>query len=305
MAYYKIKSKYANKCLNIYGDNVTVLEDNHEVCLWTESDTNEQIWSISSLGSGVYVRSAIDDTFGLNVYRSGNPWDCDVYPVSGNETDAKINIIASGNYYKLQLANYPTYYLTAGGTSNRSQVYWTTSSGGDNQLWSFITADVNPTPDSGTLGQPLYDFDDLNNLSDTDLIARCIYSEARGESATGKNGVMHVILNRKNRNTTEFGGSTYKGVILKENSFEGMTTTSALTPDTTSTAWTACVQIAQNPTGVTNPIGTCLWFRTNASYANAVDIRDTGEYINLGTGYREVTEKYVIGGHTFYKVSGY
>lgn len=135
MANYKITSVSAGKCLNIYGDNVATLYNNQNVCLWADSGTGEQKWEISSLGSGVYVRSIINRNYGLNVYRSGSPWNCDVYPISGNETDAKINIVKSGSYYKIQLANYTSYYLTAGGTTNGSNVYWTTATGGNNQLW--------------------------------------------------------------------------------------------------------------------------------------------------------------------------
>lgn len=147
MATYKITSKSANKCLNIYGNNVTSLYNNQNVCLWADSGTNEQKWEISSLGSGVYIRSTINTGFGLNVYRSGSPWNCDVYPISGNETDAKVNIISAGSgYYKIQLANYTGYYLTAGGTGDGSNVYWTTATGGNNQLWTCTN------PDSGNTG---------------------------------------------------------------------------------------------------------------------------------------------------------
>lgn len=148
MAIFRIKSVSAGKCLNIYGDNVTSLAYNQNVCLWADSGTNEQKWSITSLGSGVYVRSVINTAFGLNVYRSGSPWNCDVYPVSGNETDAKINFVKSGNYYKIQLANYTSYYLTAGGTANGSNVYWTTATGGNNQLWNVIDENI-PTTGTG------------------------------------------------------------------------------------------------------------------------------------------------------------
>lgn len=141
MGTYKITNVGANKCLNIYGDNVTSLSNNQNVTLWDDSNTNEQKWSITYLGSGVYVRSIINTAFGLNVYRSGSPWNCDVYPISGNETDAKINFIASGSNYKIQLANYPSYYLTVGASGNGANVYWTASNGSSYQLWKCIPLD--------------------------------------------------------------------------------------------------------------------------------------------------------------------
>lgn len=140
MAIYKIKNVAATTyettmCLNIHGKNFSTLSNNQNVTIWEESGAFEQKWEISSLASGVYVKSAFDTTFGLNAYRSGTNWNCDVYPISGNETDAEINFVRSGNYYKIQLANYPTYYLSTGGTTNGSNVYWTIGDEGNAQLW--------------------------------------------------------------------------------------------------------------------------------------------------------------------------
>lgn len=154
MANYKITSVYAGKCLNIYGDNVTSLYNNQNVCLWADSGTNEQKWSISSLGAGVYVRTIINTGFGLNAYRSGTNWNCDVYPVSGNETDAAITFERSGNYYKIRLTNYSGRYLTAGGTANGSNVYWGNATGGNNQLW-IVSGEGTTNPTSLSMPQNL------------------------------------------------------------------------------------------------------------------------------------------------------
>lgn len=139
MAVYKIVSVSANKCLNIYGNNITSLSNNQNVTLWSDSGSTEQKWSISSLGSGVYVRSQVNTNFGLNAYRSGTNWNCDVYPVSGNETDAAVTFEASGSYYKIRLTNYTGRYLTAGGTGDGANVYWAAATGANNQLWRLIT----------------------------------------------------------------------------------------------------------------------------------------------------------------------
>lgn len=144
MDFYKITSVSAGKCLNIYGNNVSSLYNNQSVCLWADSNTNEQKWEIETLGSNVYVRSVIDNAYGLNVYRSGCPWDCDVHRISGNETDARINFIKVGEYYKIQLKNYSSYYLTAGGTTNGANVYWDTATNSNNQLWR-VTNFPDPT----------------------------------------------------------------------------------------------------------------------------------------------------------------
>ena len=135
MAIYKITNVAANKCLNIYGESVTSLSNNQNVTLWDDSGTNEQKWDISSLGSDVNVKSVIDTTFGLNAYRTGPNWNCDVHKISGNETDAAVTFERSGSYYKIRLTNYSNRYLTAGGASNGSNVYWAASSGANSQLW--------------------------------------------------------------------------------------------------------------------------------------------------------------------------
>ena len=137
----KITSVSSGKCLNIYGDNIVALNERRNVCLWSDSGSREQRWAIMSAGSGVNIVSIINIGFGLNVYRSGTPWNCDVYPVVGNETDALIHIIQVGDNYKFQLANYPSYYLTAGGNTDGSNVYWAPLTNDNTQLWSITDCD--------------------------------------------------------------------------------------------------------------------------------------------------------------------
>lgn len=159
-------------------------------------------------------------------------------------------------------------------------------------------------------GDPLNSTNDLKDRSQTDLIARMLYSEARGESDQGRRGCGYVVRNRMAKNSSEFGGNSYSGVILKKYSFEGMTTESALKPDINSTAWKECLELAQkfflNPDSIVNPIGTCLWFVTNSLYKNKIKKSGSTEsYTFNGRDYVKVTEKKVIGGHTFFIVQGY
>lgn len=134
---YKITNIGANKCLNIYGNNVTTLNNNQNVTLWSDSGTNEQKWYITSVGSSAYVKSVIDLSFGLNVYRSGDPWNCDVYPISGNETDALVDFIQTSSGFKIKLHNYDL-YLTAASSSDGANVYWSSESTSAYQLWDLI-----------------------------------------------------------------------------------------------------------------------------------------------------------------------
>lgn len=155
-------------------------------------------------------------------------------------------------------------------------------------------------------GEALSSTADLKGRSGIDLLARMIYSEAGNQSEEGKRGCAFVAKNRKDKNTTEFGGNTWEGVILKANQFAGMTTSNALKPDTTSSAWSDSLEIAKNLSKKTNPIGSCLWFNTNSLYAKQSKTESGKEYYKFGNGaYNEVTEKVVIGNHTFFKISGY
>lgn len=155
-------------------------------------------------------------------------------------------------------------------------------------------------------GEALNSTDDLKGRDGIDLLARMIYSEAGNQTEKGKRGCAFVAKNRKDRNEKQFGGDTWEGVILKANQFAGMTTSHALKPDTTSDAWKDSLDIAKNLSSKTNPIGGCLWFNTNSLYKKQSKTEGGKEYYRFGSGsYNEVTEKVVIGDHTFFKVSGY
>lgn len=157
-------------------------------------------------------------------------------------------------------------------------------------------------------GEPLADLPGLtefNGRSSIDLIARLMYSEARGETQAGRAGVYYIVLNRMSKNLSEFGGNTYEGIILKQNQFAGMTSIHAREPDLTSSAWNNCLYLAHHFATEPNPIGSCLWFLTNSYYNSTVIIISGVEYYNFGVGAKQVVEKVILGGHTFFKVQGY
>lgn len=153
MAIYKIINTGANKCLNISGNNVTTLRNHQKITLWSDAGTNEQKWDISSFANGVFVKSVINTDFGLNVYRLANAYTCDIYTIAGNETDTKVNFIASGNNYKIKLMNYDL-YLTAGDSANDANVYWAADNSSGYQVWS-CTAVSDPPADNKTLVMPV------------------------------------------------------------------------------------------------------------------------------------------------------
>ncbi len=158
-------------------------------------------------------------------------------------------------------------------------------------------------------GEPLENGSGLSEFEgrdSVDLLARMIYSEARGESWAGKQGVANVAKNRKAKNSSEFGGGTYEGVLLHPGAFAGMTTLSAREPDLTSQAWNDSLYIASNMATQDNPVGLCLWFVTNSYYSSHSQVVDeTEQYTFDGSTWIDVIEKYVIGNHTFFRLTGY
>ena len=138
---YKIKSKYSDKCLNIYGENIKSLRNNKNICLWSDTGTDEQKWEIVTSNGISYIKSHIDTEYGLNVFRSRKLWNCDVHIIKGNEKDAKLILEQNDSYFKIKLAEYPGFCLTAGGMTNGANVYWDDNDVSDKQLWSISECD--------------------------------------------------------------------------------------------------------------------------------------------------------------------
>ena len=94
----------------------TNLYNNKNVTVGNYGTRSQDRWNISTLGNGVFVHSAVNTNYGLNVYRVGDPYNCDVHTISGNEVDAKVNFIRhSAGYYMVKLTNYNLYLTMSGG----------------------------------------------------------------------------------------------------------------------------------------------------------------------------------------------
>jgi uncharacterized repeat protein (TIGR02543 family) len=133
---YKITNVGASKCLNISGDNLTELGNGMNLTIWSDSGSNEQKWLIPSLSTRRVIKSVVDKNYGLNVYCSGNPYNCTIHRVFKNETDAVVSIISAGSgAYKIKLYNYDL-YLTAESNVNGANVYWGSSSNSSYQKWT-------------------------------------------------------------------------------------------------------------------------------------------------------------------------
>lgn len=139
MSIYRFLSKASDHSLNIYGNNLTSLSDHQNVCLWSADNVGEQLWNIVPFGTGYFIKSIIVPTYGLNPYRVGTGnWNCDLFPVSGNETDATVNILFLGDYCKIQSASYTNKVLTAASVADGAEVYWADDTGSDLQLWEIF-----------------------------------------------------------------------------------------------------------------------------------------------------------------------
>lgn len=137
---YKIINVGTGKCLNISGSNLTSLDNGRNVNLWSDTGSNEQKWLIPALGQRRIIKSAIDRNFGLNIKRSGTPYNCNVHRVFQNEADSVVSIILDDGYYKIKLYNYDL-YLTAASSDNDANAYWAPNMDNqpnvDYQRWRF------------------------------------------------------------------------------------------------------------------------------------------------------------------------
>ncbi len=138
---YKITNVGAGKCLNIYGNKLTKLSNGRNVTLWQDSGSNEQKWVISTTRNNeTYISSVIDGNFGLNVYRKGDPFNCNIRKLAGNEYDARVILIKTEDGFKIKLKNYAM-FLTASSDENGANVYWAEESESEYQIWALTEAD--------------------------------------------------------------------------------------------------------------------------------------------------------------------
>ena len=150
-------------------------------------------------------------------------------------------------------------------------------------------------------GKALSSSDELKNLSNIDLLARMIYGEARGESLEGMRGVAHVAYNRKDH--SRFPSSLSS--VLLNGGFDGLYSAEGLAPDTNSSSWKNSLDIAMKMQNLENPIGNLLWFNATKTFENNLKVNG-GKYKFGGTSTPvSVTNKKVIGNHTFFIVEGY
>lgn len=163
-----------------------------------------------------------------------------------------------------------------------------------------------PTPpapsniDSSNWGRPVNSNDDLANLSEGDLIARTLYSEAIATDE-GMDSVAWCIINRKTLNVSgnAYYGSSYSWIVRAPQQFTGLTGTNAQyyegqgrNPDINSNKWTMSVKIAKIMVQyqadrvsleryITNSIGRRRYY-LSASYYSGHSTADMVDPIEIG-----------------------
>ena len=105
--------------------------NNRNVNVYSLDWSTDMQWKVMVYDGFARILCAGDTSYGLDYYYgSSNPGNCDIYKVSGNDEDSKINfrtINASENLYRIQCYRNNAdndLYLTATGTSNGADVRW-------------------------------------------------------------------------------------------------------------------------------------------------------------------------------------
>lgn len=138
------------------------------------------------------------------------------------------------------------------------------------------------------------------------IMARTIYSEAMGESYTGKVAIYYIVINRQKKILEEFGRPMLKDVILETlGGFDDLTTYYARNPYIYTQEWRDSCDIALTGGGGKNLIGNCLWYNTNTVFATKTFKSGGYTYYKFNSGSKKIVEKVVIGKHTFFRVEEY
>ena len=204
MATYKITSHSGSgRPLNVA--TTSTISGRTNVNIWNATGSNDQKWSIASLGSGQQVKSMNNTRYMLNANTS--TWNCDVYT---SNSDTYVNFVPLGSgVYRIQLDSDKTKYLTAEGTASGSNVKWSALNSSSNaQKWKI--AEVSTTGGSGSSGatdvsvlqtefQKVGDYDHVNGLQCVDIVRWYIdtYTTLDSTSGNGKDLVANLAKNYK------------------------------------------------------------------------------------------------------------
>lgn len=121
--------------LNRYGNGN--IADHQKATLYAATGAADQRLKIHQVSGGCQLLSDLNNAYGLNIYGRGAGSVCDFFWVSGNESDALIDLLtvdATKNLYGIKMINH-NLYLTPASNSNGASLTWESASGADNQVW--------------------------------------------------------------------------------------------------------------------------------------------------------------------------
>lgn len=146
--YYIVPLANQNLALNLAG--VTSITNNRNVNIYTKDNSIDQRWVVRVYDGYAHILCAGNTNYGLDYYYgSNNPGNCDIYQITGNTEDSKINfrtVNASENIYRIQCYRNNAdnnLYLTASSLSAGADVRWSALDySKDNfQKWKLIEVD--------------------------------------------------------------------------------------------------------------------------------------------------------------------
>ena len=197
MANYKIVS-HAGAGLPLNVETTTTISGRTNVNIWSDTGSNDQKWSITSLGTEQQVKSLNNLNYMLNANTVS--WNCDVY-ISNDDTYINFIQVSTG-VYRLQLTYHPTKYLTAIGTSSGSNVEWADLDNTTSQQWKITEVSTSSSSSSGATDasalqsafQNVGDYDGVNGLQCVDIVRWYIdtYTTLKSTSGSGKDLVANL-----------------------------------------------------------------------------------------------------------------
>ena len=104
--------------LNRYGNGS--IASHQKATLYTAAGSADQRLKVHKVSGGCQLLSDLNNAYGLNIYGRGAGSVCDFYPVSGNESDALIDLLtvdATNNLYRIKMINHNLYLTPASNSS--------------------------------------------------------------------------------------------------------------------------------------------------------------------------------------------
>lgn len=118
------------------------ISSHQDANLYTATGDPDQRLQVHQVSGGCQLLSDLNHSYGLNIYGRGAGSVCDFYPVSGNESDALIDLLtvdATNNLYRVKMINH-NLYLTPASDAKNAKLTWENASNADDQVWQLCTS---------------------------------------------------------------------------------------------------------------------------------------------------------------------